>query len=501
MKFNKHQLSIKWHLFRSFLMFSAALLVLLWLFQTVFLDDFYKAIKRHTIESTARTIAANIDHEDLPTLLERLSQNNDVYILILDESGNKLFEAANTPNNLIAMMPPRQILDYIRAADNSGDGAVLDLIDMRGFQNDRYRPDQFTGPVPGKDEGLGEMIIYGQVVTKSDKSKQYILLNAVLTPVFSTVRTLQSQLLMITIILIILSLGLALILSRRIAQPIVGINNQSRNLAEGRYDIPFKASGYSEIVELADTLNHAAVELSKVESLRRELIANVSHDLRTPLTMIIGYAEVMRDLPGENNPFNVQVIIDEASRLTGLVNDLLDISKLQSGNQKLNLKTYNLTESIRTILLRYNKLVDQEGYNLVFETDGDVVVQADERRIEQVIYNLVNNAINYTGADKKVTVRQIISKQTVRIEVADSGDGIPAEQLPYIWDRYYKGENHRRAVIGTGLGLSIVKNALELHHSEYGVWSEPGMGSVFWFELPLAAKSDQTVQSKCSDHN
>ena len=206
--------------------------------------------------------------------------------------------------------------------------------------------------------------------------------------------------------------------------------------------------------------------------------------------MIIAYAEVMRDLPGENTPENVQVVIDEAARLTNLVNDMLDMSKLQAGVMVKNAEIYNLTESIETVLERYNKLKEQEGYVIEFDYDRKVYVDADEYKIFQVIYNLINNAINYTGTDKTVRVRQKVVEDRVRIEVEDSGEGIAKEDLPYVWDRYYKvDKTHKRSVMGTGLGLSIVKNILELHDAAYGVWSEEGKGSIFWFELSLATKS------------
>ena len=192
----------------------------------------------------------------------------------------------------------------------------------------------------------------------------------------------------------------------------------------------------------------------------------------------------MRDIPGENSPENVQVIIDEATRLTTLVNDLLDLSKLQSGVSEICKEEFDITQNIIAILKRFSKLTEQDGYVIRFEYRDDAIVFADEYKIYQVIYNLIINAINYAGDDKTVIVRQIVHGNVVRIEVEDHGNGIAKEELDNIWDRYYKvDKNHKRAVQGTGLGLSIVQNILELHDTKYGVHSVLGKGSTFWFEL------------------
>ncbi len=192
-----------------------------------------------------------------------------------------------------------------------------------------------------------------------------------------------------------------------------------------------------------------------MDRLRKDLVANVSHDLRTPLTMIIGYGEVMRDIPGENTPENIQIIVDEAQRLSLLVNDLLDLSQVEAGVRRMEKRRFNLTEEIRKTLSRYQKLVEQQGYTVEFEAEEDAWVQADQVKIGQVIYNLINNAISFTGEGKRVTVRQNITASQVRIDVIDYGVGIPPEEMDSIWDRYYSKTPHRRAVIGTGLGLSI----------------------------------------------
>lgn len=157
-----------------------------------------------------------------------------------------------------------------------------------------------------------------------------------------------------------------------------------------------------------------------------------------------------------------------------------------------NAEVYNLTQSIQSVFERYNKLKEQDGYTIEFEFDREAQVEADEYKIFQVIYNLINNAINYTGKNKTVWVRQKVIGEKVRIEVTDSGEGIAPEALPYVWERYYKvDKTHKRAVMGTGLGLSIVKNILELHNADYGVESEVGQGSTFWFELEIQKEESE----------
>jgi len=276
-------------------------------------------------------------------------------------------------------------------------------------------------------------------------------------------------------------------MARSISEPIIETNNAARELGRSRYIRPPHSGGYREIAELNDTLVRAAEDLGKVEDLQRELIANISHDLRTPLTMIVGYAEAMRDIPDEVTPENMQIIIDETNRLNSMVNEVLDFSRLRTGNLELDLKPFNLTEQIREITGRVSKMAAVDGYTVVFEPDQDYTVLGDEGRIGQVLYNLLGNALTYTGENKTVRIAQAEAGGKVRVEISDSGDGIPADELPYIFDRYYRSrENHRRAVIGSGLGLNICRSILEKHGTGYGVRSREGEGTTFWFDLPKA---------------
>lgn len=324
---------------------------------------------------------------------------------------------------------------------------------------------------------------YGEVISSTD-GDYFVLVNSRITIVSEIAETIRTQLIIISVILILIALGVAFLIASVISKPIIKINESAKYLAKGKFDVEFEGKGYLEIEELNDTLNYASVELSKVEKLRNELIANMSHDLRTPLTMIAGYGEVMRDLPGENTPENVQVIIDECHRLTALVNDILDLSKLQAGTQSLKMETFNITSVIRDITNRFSTMLKKEGYEISFEYDEDVKVLADNVKLNQVIYNMIVNAVHYVGDDRKIIIKQIIKDKKVRIEVIDHGEGIDAQNLPYVWDRYYKLDKvHKRASIGSGLGLSIVKGILELHKATYGVTSKVNEGTTFYFEV------------------
>ena len=284
-------------------------------------------------------------------------------------------------------------------------------------------------------------------------------------------------------------------MARSISEPIIETNKAARELSRSRYTRPSYSGGYREIAELNDTLVRAAEDLGRVEDLQRELIANISHDLRTPLTMIGGYAEAMRDIPEEMTAENMQIIIDETNRLTTMVNEVLDFSGLRTGSLELAKTDFNLTELIREICNRVSKMTAVDGYTVVFEETEDRTVTGDSGRISQVVYNLLGNALTYTGEDRTVRVKQESVGSFVQVTVSDSGEGIAPDELPYIWDRYYRSrENHRRAVIGSGLGLNICRGILEKHGAPYGVKSEPGQGTSFWFRLPKAEPAGETAR-------
>ena len=478
MEKTKHRLrrpGIRTQVMLGFVLFTAVIVALLWIFQISLLNLFYKAIKVSEIRTVSERVVNMLDDGASMDDFIQITRTTGVSVLVADKNGTNISVSPNARGGVLerfGIWDCRRLFLEVKAAG----GSVLedDIVDSSG----------------AAEKSLS--IIFARTVTLLDGGEYLVLLSSSVVPVDSTVETLKVQLWCLTGVMIALSFVLALFIASRLSGPIERINASAKQLAAGTYDIRFPEQGAREVSELAATLNYAAGELSKAEDLRRELIANVSHDLRTPLTMISGYAEVMRDIPGENTPENVQVIIDEANRLAGLVNDLLDLSKLQAGVLTLSQEDFNLTADVRETLHRYDKLAD---YSFPFLYDRDVYVHADRLKISQVVYNLVNNAINYAGADKTVSLRQTVENGLVRIEIRDTGEGIPADKLPYIWDRYYKvDKEHRRAQVGTGLGLSIVKNILDLHGGRYGVASEVGQGSTFWFELPVCSVQDTKTE-------
>ena len=464
--------------------FAAAVLALLWLFQMVWLDDFYRWNKARQIRQTSDIVTNNMDSAELEQLVDHLTSRSDICILLLDGNGKTLLASDDIRFCLIHRMSKGDRAFWCSIAPE--DGSVLtELFDVAPMLDVRVNPRNFRGHVPQMKEDQQALLCVRRV-TLSDGAAGYLLLNAIITPLDATVETLRTQLMVITAVLLLGAVILAWMISRRVARPIIETNEAARRLSRGEYDPPEHGGEYREMAELNETLSHAARELSQVENLQHELIANISHDLRTPLTMIGGYAEVMRDIPGEASPENLQVIIDETSRLTSLVSELLDFSRLQTGNVQMEIAPFDLTGAVDAIVQRVARMTEKDGYILRFEPEEHVTIRADEKRISQVVYNLIGNALTYTGEDKTVTVTQSAAEGRVRIAIRDSGAGIPEDELPLIWNRYYRAkESHRRAVIGSGLGLSIVQSILEKHGAKYGVDSTVGEGTTFWFECEM----------------
>lgn len=493
----KRNFGVKTKLLSTFFAFSVIVLIILWVLQIVFLDSIYRGIKVHTIRSYADKISTLGDAEYHDYILN--AAENDQLCVNIYDSGMNLIAGEHSGGRCVVHNVGKRSIRLFYDATLSFEGRSFESylpaeeITRLLERNDFYQnlvPDFFgqnkesLSPVPSDNEN--DCMMISRVFQNENGEERFMLLSSVIIPVDATRNTIAFELLLISAILILLSVALAYVLSKTITRPIVQLNRASKNLAEGSFSSD-GIGGYQEIEELSETLSDAASEIRQVERLRRELIANVSHDLRTPLTLIAGYSEAMRDLPGENTPENLQIIIDETTRLSELVTDLLDLSKLEAGMDQLQKEEIEVVGFVTDILKRYDKMIAQQGYTIKLEKTQDrFFVFADSLKLGQVIYNLINNAIHYCGEDKTVTVRLKGLDGNLLVEIEDNGPGIPKDKLGEIWDRYYRVDtNHEAQRVGTGLGLSIVKKVLQLHNARFGVRSEEGKGSCFWFVLPL----------------
>jgi signal transduction histidine kinase len=443
------------------ILFSLGIIFFLWVFQVVFLQVSYEKYQIKEMKNIVSEIEATSLNELDDTLLD-LAYQNSVCIEYETVYGN--------------------VIKYNTM--QTGCGLDKNINNINTIKNNlKNQSSNKSGVKLTNPVSHTKAYLYGLKIDNG-----YIFIYSTLEDVDSTSIILKSQLIYIMIIVLLLACFVAYFLSKKITKPIEGITKKASEMGKGNYDVVFRENGTLEIDELARTLNKTCKDMARIEELRRDLLANVSHDLKTPLTMIKAYAEMVRDI-SYNNPEkrekDLNIIIDEADRLTILVNDLLELSKMQAANSnQLNIEEYDLVKEIKNILTKYDIIKETENYNFVLEVPDEAIVKAEKNKMNQVIYNLINNAINYTGKDKKVTIKVTENKNTYLVEIIDTGKGIKNDDLPYIWDKYYKNDkNHQRNVVGTGIGLSIVRNILEQHKFKYGVNSKKNKGTTFYFEI------------------
>lgn len=460
----KNSLHIK--IWQYFLIFSLLILGFLWAFQVLFLNQFYRMSKTRDIAEVANTLIKYKNNENVASIIDKVAMDKSVCIEVVNEKANTVYTSL-----------------YF------GKGCI-----SRKEQSLKYKTDFIKSNKKRQTYELINPMYDNRTLIQAIKldSENYAFINTSMDPIDGTVNILKTQLIYVSIIVLLLSFIIAYFISRHISEPIVEINKTAKGLAKGKFDISFHTEeDILELNELTSTLNYAKDELEKTDELRQDLMANVSHDLKTPLTMIKAYAEMSRDLHTKDKKKqkeDMDIIISEVDRLTILVNDILELSKMQSNINKLKKEEFDLIDLTKEIIHRYKILEETENYKFEFNYNKEkIIINADKKKIEQVIYNLINNAINYTGEDNKIIINILAEENDILIEIKDTGKGIKEEDLPYIWDKYYKNKKkHKRNLVGTGLGLSIVKNVLQLHEYDFGVKSEQNKGSCFYFKIPIA---------------
>ena len=453
----KNKLATK--IFMYLAIFSLFILIFLFFFQVIFIDTFYEWTKTKTIKNLSKDILVTERDTSLYDKLDRVSYKENVCIELTNGNGDNLYSSYGNNCRLRSKTIKRKFI-------------------LSNKETNTYNlVNNFT-----KEKSI-------MSATKLSNNL-YIFISTSLIPLDSTINIIEQQLIVVSIVVLLLSIVVAYFISKRLSLPIIKISKAAKLISKGKLKTKFETtSDIKELVDLTNALNDMKDELSKTEELQKDLMANVSHDLKTPLTMIKAYAELILDIninDKEKCKNNLNIIIEEVNRLNTLVNDILNLTKVESNLEKLEKSEFDLIKLIKRIVKQHNIYVIKDGYNIEFIHGNikELVIEADKKKIEQVIYNLLNNALNYTGEDKKVIIKVEENDKDYTIMVIDSGKGIDKKEIDHIFDRYYRSKkNHKRYVYGTGLGLSIVKNILLLHNYPYGVTSKKNKGTTFYFKI------------------
>lgn len=442
--------------------FIGLMLALILFLQTTFLDGTYKNNKIAYLKDTAAQIDEGIQNDDILSVLEDISFSNEVCVrVITDAVGFTTYQDASSC--ALGKLSNKQLNKIATTTFDNGGEALFD-------NNSSY---------------LKNVYIYSKLSKVNDENV-LIMLSTSIVPLQSTIDTMYDQFNIIIIVVVIATILLALCLSSLIVKPIKKIEMEATNLPSGKYDHKLVKTDAREIENLNNTLARANEEIIKADVARKELIGNVSHDLRTPLTMIVGYGEMIRDFPEENNAENINVIINEAKRLSTLVDDLLDLSKVESGKIEFHNKDIKISDLLGSVYDQFEPYCKANNIELVLSVeDSDVVVNVDDNRLKQVLHNFMSNALNYNDAkDTKIIIGEEKVDGAYRIYVYDNGSGVKEEDKDKIWNRYYKvDKEHKRSHIGSGIGLSLCKDILDKMGYKYGVDSVYKEYSKFYFDI------------------
>lgn len=324
-------------------------------------------------------------------------------------------------------------------------------------------------------------------------NKGTITLSIPVPEITKTRSNIISYFLIATVISVALELIALFIITKEITEPIRELEKMTKQMAAGNFKVKIQSRSNDEVGELVNSYNAMAEALGNLDMMRNDFIASISHELRTPMTSIGGFIDGILDgvIPAEKQEHYLQIVKEEIARMNALVNDLLNMARLQSGKVELDLLPCSLEELLRNTALKLKPIIDEKEIQIVFDIKTkNCEVLVDRPSIERVLINLIQNAVKFTNPGGTVTLHsEPDGKNKVRITVEDTGSGIAREEIPFIFEKFYKADKSRGLdKKGTGLGLAIVKNILSAHGQEIHVESTVGKGSRFIFTLPIYRK-------------
>ncbi len=450
----------------GYLVFALISFLLVMLAAAPMLESYLIREDASALYDSAQGIATRIaesgnDTADADTIITRLApipENHEVNLWVLSPSGEVIFDKdGKRTGEIIAGFDPAESSDFYRT------GLFYNMFEE-------------------------EMLSVLAPVTINFQVTEYVTVH------MSTANLLQVRdgimnIMYITLLLLLLIALIALIFFyRSFIRPLRQINYAAAEYAAGNLGHVIPIHRRDEIGGLATTLNGMVAELNKNEEFQREFISNISHDFRSPLTSIRGYLVAMQDgtIPPEMQGKYLDIVINETDRLAGLTQRMLTLNSLHAENALINPVYFDLHDVIRKTCASFEGVCRQKQlrFELNFEVESEMVY-ADKEKIQQVLYNLIDNAIKFSYKDSAIYIRTREVRDKVFVQVRDTGQGIPKESLPQIWNRFYKSDTSRgKDKSGTGLGLAIVKDIITAHNEQIDCISTEGIGTEFVFRLP-----------------
>ncbi|AJA18966.1 TPA: sensor histidine kinase [Bacillus thuringiensis] len=346
--------------------------------------------------------------------------------------------------------------------------------------------------------------IFVKPIIENGRITEYAFAIASLQPVNEAMLVLKDYYVYALIIVFLVIILLSFYYSKIIVKPLIKINRVTKKMANFDFSEKLPVTADDEIGGLSGSINTLSVNLKdqidrlnvantklqqdiererQLEKTRKEFISGVSHELKTPLSVIRSFAEGIKDGVSKDTSYYTDVILEETENMNRLIVEMLELAKLESGTYKLDMTTFSIGELTQQVYTKLLFSMEEKHLQVNIDADPSILVKANRSRIEQVVVNLLSNAIRYTPEREKIQVSIIEAENTVKVEIENTGNPIPEESLEKIWDRFYRLDASRsRHTGGTGLGLSIVKNILDLHHAEYGVYNTTN-SVVFYFNL------------------
>lgn len=421
-------------------------------------------------EQFAEEVSAQLEqnHPLAEQLSAYLVADSDMNILISDDRGRVSFRVSQQAVESVLAQLPTSLTEF-----SASDQALTEVVLLDSLFD-------------------SEVLICNRVIySESGELLGYVAVSSSTAPhgkvMWDLISTVVSSAL-----LVLLSVMIALyFISQRVTSPLREMSAAARNFADGKFDSRVRVRGNDEVSKLAVSFNNMADSLENLEKMRSSFVANVSHDLRTPMTTIAGFIDGIRDgvIPKEEQAHYLEVISAEVHRLSRLVSSLLDLSRLQAGDRKLTPTAFDVCEMGRVILISFEQQIEEKRLNVEFECDRDrIMIYADHDAIYQVFYNICHNALKFSKEGGLLRVAITERAHRVTVSVYNEGQGIPKEDLPYVFERFYKTDKSRSLdKSGVGLGLFISKTIVEAHGERIWVNSESGKNCEFCFTVAEAA--------------